>query len=35
MSQANGIIVLPEDTDGAKSGEKVEVYLIDSEEALS
>jgi molybdopterin molybdotransferase len=35
MSAANGIIVLPEDTEGAKKGEKVEVYLIDSEEALS
>ena len=35
MSQANGIIVLSEDADGAKAGEKVEVYLIDSEEALS
>jgi len=34
MSAANGIIVLPEDADGAKAGEKVEVYLIDSEEAL-
>jgi molybdopterin molybdotransferase len=35
MSAANGIIILPEDTDGAKAGDKVEVYLIDSEEALS
>jgi molybdopterin molybdotransferase len=34
MSDANGIIVLPEDTEGAKKGERVEVYLIDSEEAL-
>jgi molybdopterin molybdotransferase len=34
MSTANGVIILPEDTDGAKAGEKVEVYLIDSEEAL-
>lgn len=34
MSAANGIIVLPEDAEGAKAGEKVEVYLIDSEEAL-
>ena len=34
MSNANGIIVLPEDTEGAKKGERVEVYLIDSEEAL-
>ncbi|UCF88934.1 MAG: molybdopterin molybdotransferase MoeA [bacterium] len=34
MSEANGIIVLPEDADGAKAGERVEVYLIDSEEAL-
>jgi len=34
MSQANGIIVLSENADGAKKGEKVEVYLIDSEEAL-
>ncbi len=35
MSAANGIIVLPEDTGGARAGERVEVYLIDSEEALS
>ena len=35
MSDANGIIVLSEDAEGAKAGEKVEVYLIDSEEALS
>ena len=35
MSAANGIIVLSEDAEGAKAGEKVEVYLIDSEEALS
>jgi len=35
MSAANGIIVLPEDAEGAKAGEKVEVYLLDSEEALS
>ena len=35
MSAANGIIILPEDTKGAKAGERVEVYLIDSEEALS
>jgi molybdopterin molybdotransferase len=35
MSAANGIIILPEDTNGAKAGENVEVYLIDSEEALS
>jgi molybdopterin molybdotransferase len=34
MSDANGIIVLSEDAEGAKAGEKVEVYLIDSEEAL-
>jgi len=34
MSEANGIIVLSEDAEGAKAGEKVEVYLIDSEEAL-
>jgi molybdopterin biosynthesis enzyme len=34
MSEANGIIILPEDTDGANAGETVEVYLIDSEEAL-
>jgi molybdopterin molybdotransferase len=35
MSAANGIIILPEDAKGAKAGERVEVYLIDSEEALS
>ncbi|MDF1535111.1 MAG: molybdopterin molybdotransferase MoeA [bacterium] len=35
MSAANGIIILPEDAEGAKAGERVEVYLIDSEEALS
>jgi molybdopterin molybdotransferase len=35
MSEANGIIVIPEDADGAKAGEMVEVYLIDSEDALS
>jgi molybdopterin molybdotransferase len=35
MSAANGIIVLSEDTEGARAGERVEVYLIDSEEALS
>jgi molybdopterin molybdotransferase len=34
MSEANGIIILPEDTDGAKAGELVEVYLINSEGAL-
>jgi len=34
MSAANGIIVLPEDAGGARAGEKVEVYLIDSEDAL-
>lgn len=34
MSKANGIIVLAEDMEGAKAGERVEVYLIDSEEAL-
>lgn len=34
MSEANGIIILPEDTDGARAGEKVEVYLINSEDAL-
>jgi len=34
MSAANGIIVLSEDEEGAKAGELVEVYLIDSEEAL-
>lgn len=34
MSAANGIIVLPEDTDHAKVGETVEVYLLDAEEAL-
>ena len=34
MSAANGIIVLDEDTERARKGEKVEVYLIDSEEAL-
>ena len=34
MSEANGIIILPEDTDGAKAGDKVDIYLIDSEEAL-
>ena len=34
MSEANGIIILPEDTDGANAGDTVEVYLIDSEEAL-
>ena len=35
MSAANGVIILPEDTDGARAGDVVEVYLIDSEEALS
>ncbi len=35
MSDANGIIVLPEDAERARAGERVEVYLIDSEEALS
>ncbi len=35
MSLANGIIVLPEEADGAEAGERVEVYLLDSEEALS
>jgi len=35
MSAANGVIILPEDAEGAKAGERVEVYLIDSEEALS
>ncbi len=34
MSAANGIIVLSEDAEGARAGERVEVYLIDSEEAL-
>jgi molybdopterin molybdotransferase len=34
MSAANGIIVLPEAVEGAKAGEKVEVYLLDSEDAL-
>ncbi|UCG38911.1 MAG: molybdopterin molybdotransferase MoeA [bacterium] len=34
MSSANGIIILPEDAEGAKAGDRVEVYLIDSEEAL-
>jgi molybdopterin biosynthesis enzyme len=35
MSEANGIIILPEDAEGADAGQKVEVYLLDSEEALS
>ncbi len=35
MSEANGIIVLKEDSEEAKAGQKVEVYLLDSEEALS
>ena len=35
MSDANGIIILPEDAEGASIGDKVEVYLLDSEEALS
>lgn len=35
MSAANGIIVLPEDAERAKAGDKVEVYLLDSEEALA
>ena len=35
MSAATGIIVLPEEAEGAKAGEKVEVYLLDSEAALS
>jgi molybdopterin molybdotransferase len=35
MSAATGIIILPEDAEGAAAGEKVEVYLLDSEEALS
>jgi molybdopterin molybdotransferase len=35
MSVANGIIILPEDDEGAEAGQKVEVYLLDSEEALS
>jgi hypothetical protein len=34
MSSANGIIILSEDTDGARAGDVVEVYLIDSEDAL-
>jgi len=34
MSEANGIIILQEDTEGAKAGEKVDVYLINSEGAL-
>jgi molybdopterin molybdotransferase len=34
MSDANGIIVLPEETEVAKAGEKVEVYLLDSEDVL-
>lgn len=35
MSEANGIIILPEDDEGAEAGQRVEVYLLDSEEALS
>ncbi len=35
MSEANGIIILPEDVVGADAGDMVEVYLLDSEEALS
>ena len=34
MSRANGIIVLPEEADGAGAGDRVEVYLIDCEDAL-
>jgi len=34
MSAANGIIVLPEDSAGARAGESVDVYLLDSEGAL-
>ncbi|MEE8320186.1 MAG: molybdopterin molybdotransferase MoeA, partial [bacterium] len=35
MSEANGIIILPEDVVGADAGDMVDVYLLDSEEALS
>lgn len=35
MSEANGIIILPEEEEGAQAGQKVEVYLLDSEAALS
>jgi len=35
MSEANSIIILPEDVSGADAGDMVEVYLLDSEEALS
>ncbi|MFV1957302.1 MAG: gephyrin-like molybdotransferase Glp [bacterium] len=35
MSEANGIIILPEDVSGADAGDMVEVYLLDSEEALA
>jgi len=34
MSEANGIIVIPEEAEGAREGDKVEVYLIDCEDAL-
>ena len=34
MSRANGIIILPEQSEGANAGDEVEVYLIDSEDAL-
>jgi molybdopterin molybdotransferase len=34
MALANGIIVLPENTQGAEAGDKVEVCLLDAEEAL-
>ncbi|UCF31453.1 MAG: molybdopterin molybdotransferase MoeA [bacterium] len=35
MSAANGIIILPEEAEKAEAGQRVEVYLLDSEEALS
>ena len=34
MSLANGIIILPEDSDGAGAGQAVDVYLLNSEDAL-
>ena len=34
MSLANGIIVLPEDTDGVDAGQQVDVYLLNSDDAL-
>ncbi len=34
MSSANGIIILPEDVDGAEAGQPVDVYLLNSDDAL-